>query len=136
MEANLRAARGIPRTSSIKLHRIHEYMLSVSFCSLEAPPKRIFFSVHFSKLQLLCTFVFCHLVSSQALTAWHTSVGSQVVYQNATSGDIYHSLDTGSGSGVAVSLLGQKFRPMNIDEGTVFGGIFMEDSASEAVRVH
>lgn len=44
--------------------------------------------------------VFSQLVSSQALTAWYTSVGPQVIYQNASTGDLYYCLDTGSGSGL------------------------------------
>lgn len=39
------------------------------------------------------------LIASQALTAWHTSVGDQVVYQNASSTDLLYTIATGTGPG-------------------------------------
>ncbi|KAF2664142.1 hypothetical protein BT63DRAFT_102199 [Microthyrium microscopicum] len=37
-------------------------------------------------------------VSSQALTAWYTSIGPQIIWQNASSGDILYSTNIGSGT--------------------------------------
>lgn len=38
-------------------------------------------------------------VSSQALAAWSNGVGDQVIYQNASTGDLLYSIATGSGIG-------------------------------------
>lgn len=39
------------------------------------------------------------LVSSQSLAAWSTNIGDQVIYQNASSGDLLYTINTGSGTG-------------------------------------
>ncbi|KAF4625964.1 hypothetical protein G7Y89_g12203 [Cudoniella acicularis] len=44
--------------------------------------------------------IFSRLVSTQALAAWHTNVGDQVIYQNSSSTDLYYTIDTGTGLGV------------------------------------
>jgi hypothetical protein len=50
-------------------------------------------------LNLLLLVAVCgREVFSQALAAWYNNIGPQIVYQNATSGDLIYTMDTGSGS--------------------------------------
>jgi len=48
----------------------------------------------------LCVSGYLPFAAPQALAAWRTSVGDQVIYQNASSGDLLYSMATGSGIGV------------------------------------
>jgi hypothetical protein len=86
--------------------------------------------MYFSNPPLLWAAVLFQFVSSQALTAWYTSVGPQVVYQNATSGDLYYSLDTGSGSGAGGFTPWAKI-PVTIPpkQGTALAGTGYTDSS-------
>lgn len=54
--------------------------------------------MHFSALFIASAFCF-RLASSQALASWYTNLGPQVIYQNASTGDLMYSVDTGSGPG-------------------------------------
>jgi hypothetical protein len=49
-----------------------------------------------------CLCISTHFLSaaSQAIAAWRTRIGDQVIYQNATSGDLLYSIATGSGIGI------------------------------------
>lgn len=50
-------------------------------------------------LSILILFTgYACVVSSQALAAWYTNIGPQIVYQNASSGDLLFTMNTGSGS--------------------------------------
>jgi hypothetical protein len=55
--------------------------------------------MYFLTFSVLCLSVCVRLVSSQALASWMTNIGPAVVWQNATTGDLMYSIDTGTGPG-------------------------------------
>src|ERR1700734_1204168 len=55
--------------------------------------------MYFLTFSILCLSACIRLVSSQALASWMTNIGPAVVWQNATTGDLMYSIDTGSGPG-------------------------------------
>ena len=55
--------------------------------------------MYFLTFSVLCLSACIRLVSSQALASWMTNIGPAVIWQNATTGDLMYSIDTGSGPG-------------------------------------
>lgn len=69
----------------------------------ENPTSRLLFSLRLCRMYCLALSIsllfVIRSVSSQAFASWYTNLGPQVIYQNASTGDLMYSVETGSGPG-------------------------------------